>query len=830
MSELDNKELTSEINDESEVSISSKITNSLSENELSEDNDEGAFQDSNKTKSKKLKKNKKLKHNKKSESSNEEDNETDVNSDEVAVGLLADGIKKSKNRITPSVKRTVILFVISIAALLATFGCQHLFSDTLKSADETEIVNWMFVTGKSDAAVNNASTYNQAEKSNLISKPLGDKYVHCIYNIDGSSNQRILRLVTQNSPLKVVVDGEEIFNNGYDKKKLVGNSYNEIVLPSSSAAQKLELFIYYPIGFNLQANIIDGVSTNPFSAENISDNIGMFLGGVIAIIGIALMLLIFVLMIRNRDIVVLLRLGGTIFLAGFVMLITEVTTHSSIFESTVWFSLTNTLEALLVCLVINNIHCLMLEKKKITGYLSFSAPILSLLIWVPNITVIRIGLILCAVAVAVSGVMLFKESANGNNIITENNPILQVVSVYVLLAYICNSFASAFSLWNYSAFLFDVSMTVLMLTLYFVYARNIAKNNLAEYAKEKKETDCKYIFDAVSDIISESSIFSSKEEFIIEFSKKTLEFLKKSELVLINDAVSVNIAIKRNGEFAEIYSCDNSPKNLDYKSIGEFLTLNEQKYTVGLSFIEMLIEDSEPVLIIFNNAYNSPESNLHNFISSLYNSVFLSYQSFSDNKEMVNNLNNMFINLAMITEKKANGTGTHLITVSKITELIAKEMGLNNADLIGKASILHDIGKITISSQILNKQGRLSSEEREIVKQHIFSGYNLLEGLSGELFEIAKSIVLEHHENFDGSGYLGKKADQISIYARIVRVCDVFDALVSKREYKDKWSYEAAIEYIFEHQGAEFDPQVVKAFLACGMEIIDIKENETQLS
>lgn len=765
--------------------------------------------------------NKKEKNNKKAENPGAENdaNETD------------DDTENESGKKNPGMAKALLMFVISVGIFLATLGCQYLFSDVLQPQDKTEIINWMFVTGSSDAAVANAETFNQAEKSHLISKPRGDQYVRCIYNIAPSSEPMILKLVTDHSPVKVLVDGKEIYNNGYEEKVIVGNSYNEILLPEAPVGQRLELLLFYPLGFHLQANVVEVGNSNPFAAENIWGNLGLIFSVVLVVIGIALSLFVFAFMFRSRDVVVLLKLGITLLLTGLALFAVEIVTHSAVFESTIWFSAAHTLSALLFCLIVSNIHSLMSEKRKITAIASFAAPLLSVLIWIPNITVMRAGLIACAAAVVVSGILLFLESANWNNVIIGNHAMLQIIGVYVLLAFIVNSLASAFGFWKYSSFLFIISTAVFMLTLFFIYSRKIAKTNLAEYARGKDGSDSQYIFRAVSDIISESNEFSSKEDFIIAFSKKTLDFLEKSELILVKDTVSVNIAVERKGVFSEIYASENASHDIDYASIGEFLKGHDPKYTVGSSFIEMLLDDTEPVLIVFNQVYNSPESNLHSFISSLYSSVLISYQSFSEHAEMSNNLNNMFINLAIMAEERAYGTGTHLFTVSKTTELLAKQMGFGeDADMISKASILHDIGKITISQTILNKRGVLTPNERELMKQHVFNGYNLLEGLNGKLFEIARSIVLEHHENFDGSGYLGKKGEAISIYARIVKVADVFDALVSKREYKNEWSYEDAVAYIYERQGREFDPQVVKAFIACAMDIIDVKENEAKIS
>jgi len=153
-------------------------------------------------------------------------------------------------------------------------------------------------------------------------------------------------------------------------------------------------------------------------------------------------------------------------------------------------------------------------------------------------------------------------------------------------------------------------------------------------------------------------------------------------------------------------------------------------------------------------------------------------------------------------------------------------------DILRIAAMLHDVGKIAISDVILKKTGRLTDEEYKQMKAHTWLGARLFENPTSEIEEIARLIALEHHERWDGRGYpgyieqfsheppvekhpkiLGKKGEEISIWGRIVALADVYDALSSKRSYKDPWPEEKIIEEIKNQKGKQFDPELVDIFL-----------------
>lgn len=134
-----------------------------------------------------------------------------------------------------------------------------------------------------------------------------------------------------------------------------------------------------------------------------------------------------------------------------------------------------------------------------------------------------------------------------------------------------------------------------------------------------------------------------------------------------------------------------------------------------------------------------------------------------------------------------------------------------------EASMMHDIGKATIPERILYKPGPLTEEERAIIETHPITGEYLLRKFYSEdveKLEIARNIILHHHEKWDGTGYPhNKKGDDIPLEARIVAIVDTYDALISYRCYKDPWSQKEALAYIQEQSGKQFDPELVTTFL-----------------
>lgn len=180
--------------------------------------------------------------------------------------------------------------------------------------------------------------------------------------------------------------------------------------------------------------------------------------------------------------------------------------------------------------------------------------------------------------------------------------------------------------------------------------------------------------------------------------------------------------------------------------------------------------------------------------------------------------------LSTAIEFRSGESGEHVRRIHDITEYLLKNTelgeGLSDQDImdISLASIMHDVGKISIPDAILNKPGRLTPEEFEIMKTHTTQGGQLLERIpqmkEHETFHYAYDIALHHHERYDGRGYPdGLKGDEISLWAQIVSLADVYDALTSKRVYKDAFDADEAIQMMKDGKCGVFNPEYLAIFL-----------------
>jgi len=184
------------------------------------------------------------------------------------------------------------------------------------------------------------------------------------------------------------------------------------------------------------------------------------------------------------------------------------------------------------------------------------------------------------------------------------------------------------------------------------------------------------------------------------------------------------------------------------------------------------------------------------------------------------------VRLSRAAEYRDEDTGAHILRMSHYAAAVAKQMGLSEKDVetILHAAPMHDIGKIGIPDRILLKPGKLDAEEWEIMTSHTTVGVRILEGSDAEVIQLGETIAGTHHEKWNGEGYpSGLKGENIPISGRITAIADVFDALTSKRPYKEPFSVDRSFSIITEGRGAHFDPAATDAFVAAREEILQIK-------
>ena len=188
--------------------------------------------------------------------------------------------------------------------------------------------------------------------------------------------------------------------------------------------------------------------------------------------------------------------------------------------------------------------------------------------------------------------------------------------------------------------------------------------------------------------------------------------------------------------------------------------------------------------------------------------------------------------MAQMVESRDLSTGGHIKRTSDVVRIFASKLVKSNLgldprflDLVIQSAPMHDLGKIGVEDAVLRKQARFTEEEYEKMKEHSEIGYHMVREILSDVEEpdfvrVAENVAHYHHEKVNGTGYPhGLKGDEIPIEARIMALADVFDALVSKRCYKEAFSYEKAYEIIEKDSGTHFDKQLAEVFLSCKAEL-----------
>lgn len=202
----------------------------------------------------------------------------------------------------------------------------------------------------------------------------------------------------------------------------------------------------------------------------------------------------------------------------------------------------------------------------------------------------------------------------------------------------------------------------------------------------------------------------------------------------------------------------------------------------------------------------------------------LNYLPEPNNKDFLD----LILRLAKLAEYREGDNSHHLTRISQYTRILASSHGLppQEVEIIAVASQLHDLGKIRIPESMVHKADNLEPDEWDIIKSHTTIGANLLKGSPSRILQMAEIIALTHHERWDGSGYpQGLSEEKIPISGRICAIADVFDALTTKRAYKEEITPDEAHKLIKDYSGELFDPKLVEEFSSQFKEIKKIREN-----
>jgi len=252
-------------------------------------------------------------------------------------------------------------------------------------------------------------------------------------------------------------------------------------------------------------------------------------------------------------------------------------------------------------------------------------------------------------------------------------------------------------------------------------------------------------------------------------------------------------------------------------------------FSPGYSITEQLIKYAEDLAKVYKTAkqnqkdFEAANRQLTKYANDLNKTV-------SELKATYRELQEAYLDtihrLVLASEYKDEDTGDHIVRMSRYSALLAEKLRLppDEVKSIRYAAPMHDVGKIGTPDHILLKSGKLTDQEFDLMKTHTTIGAKILGNSKAKILQVAEQIALSHHEKWNGKGYpRGLSGDKIPLVGRIVALADTFDALTSKRPYKEPYPVAIALEIIKKERGQHFDPDVVDVFLENIDEILEIK-------
>lgn len=215
----------------------------------------------------------------------------------------------------------------------------------------------------------------------------------------------------------------------------------------------------------------------------------------------------------------------------------------------------------------------------------------------------------------------------------------------------------------------------------------------------------------------------------------------------------------------------------------------------------------------------------HRLVALFCRNVGVAFENHSVNQEMLSSQRKLVLMLSAVVEERSPELKNHVVRVSEYAKIIGRNLNLSALELeeLELSAAMHDVGKISIPDVILNKPGRFTSEERILMQDHVARGEAILDSQHSSLLKSARRVVGTHHERWDGKGYPRQLSGKdIPLFGRITSVADVFDALSTPRVYKEPWPVDTVFDYLREHRGSQFDPELVDIFLANRDAVMDV--------
>lgn len=710
-------------------------------------------------------------------------------------------IKDNKGGVIPLLGVSLIIFILTVAVY---FVADYVSGDLAKIGS---VYNWSYsYTERLNKVPDSEQKIYNKQNPFVTEKEVIRSNIYLVKTFASSDKKRGLIIKTDHSPIMIKVNGKIVYDNQYKTADYVANNYNAVELEGSSREQVVEVFMKLPFSVRFESFVSKGgVSAFSFSLR-------FFAGLAVFLTGIAVIIFFAVMSVKKKKMLYSLAVGGLIAYSGIAVMLGQLPEVTYLFNTPILYNIGCALSHLIFII---GMLCIVGRLKKMKNLLAavLFAGVVSVAAYLVALSSAFFSLFVFA-ATAVTAAVAVYVSYNAAEFVSRRTqytiPVF-VISVYEALIIVISGFYMISR--NASMYTFTVSVPALVVagTLGYIF---ISDYRYSEKNSEIQKETLRYgdSIDNISVFIHNMFACENEETF---YSKSVEEI--KNLLVKYNPSYSevrYGTAVKKNGEWCEIIN--SGLEDCRYELLENASNQGGRGCLFSDTYFDFALKDSGEISVIthFENLTNGLDMFFVSMIEAAYCGLEIAYEKTccaSDSREI-----NIILNELALNSEIDNGySPEHLENIGKYTYAMCKNLGMSEeeAKKISIASKLHDIGKIAIPKNIINKSSRLTEEEQVIVGSHVKFGYLILSAFADEpLLATAAEIARYHHERYDGTGSNGLKGEEIPISARITTVCDVYDALLSERSYKQAWSKERAIAYLEENAGAIFDPELIEPF------------------
>ena len=715
-----------------------------------------------------------------------------------------------------SIKKISITFAIALLAFLVLqYSSQLIYeSDLMASNTWDPITDWNVVMSEDINSLEMPETESESQQvfgsmsKNIAS--LNTKYIRLNKTFAKLDGGDVLTMRTEFNPSKISVDGQEIHNDGFGNVMFSTQRYISVPLPESAVDCDIDIYLSTQGAFNVEVDIFK-LSENHFMQMQrwlgMLSFVSLISGAVLIALGIFFVLgCIIELKMFSRGMLygnaLLIVLGALLILHGM-----------SVFFADAAFDFFHAETALVMLVALAG------------GFTAFSVqerwePLQTLFASFAIIYVMvfffcrqdHISNLMYNFYPAICGLMLFLGIYTVPKELHDKPYRVAITSCCLLFASTFYSINAMFCFVPVQAIAVVINAVVVMI----FYKAEVSQRSIAKREKFAFKTETPSSIDHAVTISAQMFASKSVAEFCCNMALSLKKIVAEDMPNGTGDAITATVAIKENDAYSTIYA-DDAGDHCNFNVIEKRIS---QAYNrtifFGITYVDVYLSQEENVYIIchISGLKRGISDTLRNILKTTYANISNAFENLNLKNEMAEMQEMVFFNLANITEARSQETGQHIRRVSGYTKVVCQAYGMNEekSNLVAQASMMHDLGKLAISEKIINKTGALTKNERAIMKNHVIWGYNILSGSPGEFMKAAAVIAQQHHEQWDGMGYIGLEKEEIHIYARIVTVADVFDALTSARSYKKSWSLNEAKIFINERSDLQFDRRVVDAF------------------